>query len=641
VYFKIKAYWYYQLRLLCLQFDPPRELPNVSKLLTDLRKWIKDRGVNVSTGFTAEQPLRARCVISELSILYSYLRSNRKSYFLGGVFLLGTNAFALMIPWFLKLAVESFQQPAATSHSPAFYALLIIVAAVVQGILRVFSRTTLLHAARRIEYEIREELYARLLSLDLPYFSRERTGDLLSRFANDLTNVRMLTGFGILNVINTVIIYSTALALMVRLSPILTLSASIPFPIMILIVKRISASMFRRSKKAQEELARLSSKVEENVSAAPLIRAYCREEGETAAFREISEAYVASNMAMARLRGFMIPVMASTGALGTLIVLFLGGSRVIAGEMSLGDFVAFNGYLSMLIWPTIILGWILNLVQRGAASMSRLNHVLSARPTVTEPTAPVELPEIKGAIEFRNLSFGYEGEPFLQGLSLTIAPGMKVGFAGPIGSGKSTLVRLVPRLYPVADGMIFIDGVDVNTVPLRQLRQSIGFVPQESFLFSRTIRDNIGYGREESSGAEIETAASMAGFAPDVERFPNRYDTLVGERGVTLSGGQKQRGAIARALVKDPAILILDDPLSAVDTRTEETILESLATCYGKRTVLIVSHRLSALRACDLIVVLDRGRIVERGSHDQLLALEGRYAAIWREQQLRKEIETF
>ena len=585
--------------------------------------------------------LDARCVISELSLLYSYLWSNRKAYFLGGVFLLGTNAFALTIPWLLKLAVESFQQPAATGHSPAFYALLIIVAAVTQGITRIFSRTTLLHAARLIEFEIREELYRRLMSLDLPYFSREKTGDILSRFANDLTNVRMLTGFGVLNVINTLIVFSTALALMMRISPMLTLSAVIPFPIMILIVKRISASMFRRSKTAQEELARLSSKVEENVSAAPLIRAYCREEGETAMFREISEAYVASNMAMARLRGFMIPVMIATGALGTLIVLFLGGSRVISGELTLGDFVAFNGYLSMLIWPTIILGWILNLIQRGAASMSRLNHVLSARPAVAEPTAPVELPEIKGGIEFRNLSFGYGSEPFLQGISLKISPGMKVGFAGPIGSGKSTLVRLIPRLYPVADGMIFIDGVDVNSLPLRQLRQAIGFVPQESFLFSRTIRDNIGYGRKEASGADIETAARMAGFAPDVERFPNRYDTLVGERGVTLSGGQKQRGAIARALVKDPGILILDDPLSAVDTSTEEKILESLAACYGTRTVLIVSHRLSALRACDLIVVLDGGRIVERGSHEHLLALDGRYAAIWREQQLRKEIETF
>ena len=347
---------------------------------------------------------------------------------------------------------------------------------------------------RRIEYQIREELYARVLSLDLAYFSRERTGDILSRFANDLTNVRMLVGFGILSIINTFIIYTAALVLMVRLSPTLTLCAVIPFPVMILIVKRISASMFQRSKKAQEELARLSSRIEENASAAILVRAYCREEEETAAFRNVSEKYVASNMAMARLRGFMIPVMSSTGALGTLIVLFLGGRQVISGALTLGDFVAFNGYLSMLIWPTIILGWILNLMQRGAASMSRLNHVLGARATVTEPSAPVDLPKIQGAIEFRNLSFGYGSGELLQGISLSVTRGMKVGFAGPIGSGKSTLVRLIPRLYPTSAGMLFIDGVDVNDIPLRQLRAAIGFVPQESFLFSRTIGDNIAYG---------------------------------------------------------------------------------------------------------------------------------------------------
>jgi ATP-binding cassette subfamily B multidrug efflux pump len=559
--------------------------------------------------------------------------------------------------------VESFQHHRSALHTPGYYALLIVIAALLQGIIRIFSRTTLLHAARRIEFLIREDLYSRLISLDLPYFSRERTGDILSRFSNDLTNIRMLIGFGVLNIINTAIVFTAALALMARISPLLTLCAVIPFPAMILAVKRISASMFRRSKRAQEDLARISGKVEENVSAAAVIKAYCREDGETAAFREISASYLESNMGMARLRGLMIPVMAATGALGTLIILFLGGSRVISGEMTLGDFVAFNGYLAMLTWPTIIMGWILNLMQRGAASMSRLNHVLAARATVTEPDMPAEFDRIEGKIEFRNLCFSYEPGPettahpsppsesdregvsrgvngsSLKEISLVIGKGMKVGIVGPLGSGKSTLVKLVPRLYPVPDGMLFIDGRDVNSLPLRRLRDAIGFVPQESFLFSRPIIDNIGYGREGAQPDEIEAAARMAGLAADLERFPDGYDTMVGERGMALSGGQKQRAAIARALLKDPPILILDDPLSAVDTRTEETILENLAGYYGDRTVLLVSHRLSALRDCNLVIVLDSGRIVEQGSHEELLSRDGRYASIWREQQLRAEIE--
>jgi ATP-binding cassette subfamily B protein len=589
--------------------------------------------------------------IQEFFLLIRYIRESRRSYLLGALFLVGTNGFALLIPWLLKLAIDGLRQPHSAPHSPAYYAALIIAAALLQGIIRIFSRTTLLHAGRRIEYLIREDLYAKLLSLDLPYFSRERTGDIMSRFSNDLTNVRMLLGFGVLNVINTAIVYVAALFLMAHISPHLTLCAIIPFPLTIIVVKRMSASMFRRSVRAQEVLSRLTSRVEENVSAAAVVKAYCREDAEIEAFSGTSLRYLECNMGMARIRGAMIPVMAATGALGTLIVLFVGGSRVISGELTLGDFVAFNGYLAMLVWPTLMLGWILNLLQRGAASMSRLNGVLDARATVTEPTVPEKLETIGGDMEFRNLGFSYDGNAegeqsadnsfSLKGISLTIKKGMRVGFVGPIGSGKSTLMRLIPRLYPVGDGRIFIDGVDVNRLPLRQLRAAIGFVPQESFLFSRTMGDNIGYGKEGAATEEIEAAARLARLAGDVERFPDGYATLVGERGVTLSGGQKQRAAIARALLKNPAILILDDPLSAVDARTEEEILGSLAGYYGDRTVLIVSHRLSALRDCNLIVVLDNGRVVEQGNHGELLALGGRYAAIHQEQQLRQEIEGY
>jgi ATP-binding cassette subfamily B protein len=541
----------------------------------------------------------------------------------------------------MKLAVESLQFPHRALHAPGWYAGAIILAALGQGVIRIFSRTTLLHAARRIEYRIREDLYARLLALDLPWFDQKRTGDILSRFANDLTNVRMLLGFGVLNIINTVVVYIAALALMLRISPFLTLCAVVPFPLMILAVKRLSASMFRRSRRAQEELARLSSQVEENVSAMTVVKAYCREEAQIEAFGETSSRYLDCNMGMAILRGAMIPIMAGAGAIGTLIILLLGGERVIAGVLTLGDFVAFSGYLAMLVWPTIIMGWILNLMQRGAASMARLNEVLDAQPTVREPAEPGTGAAIRGAIEFRSLSFSYGSVTVLDDISLAIPAGARIGIVGPVGSGKSTLVRLIPRLYPTPDGHIFIDGTDINRLSIRELREAIGFVPQESFLFSRTLGENIGIGRGGANLTEIHTATRLASLANEVARFPHGYETLVGERGVTLSGGQRQRAAIARALLKDPAILILDDPLSAVDARTEEEILSGLATFYGNRTVLIVSHRLSAVRACDLIVVLDSGRIAEQGSHGELLARDGLYAAMWREQQLREEIERY
>lgn len=571
------------------------------------------------------------------------MRSCRRTYLFGAVCLVGTNAFALLVPWLLKLAVESLRNPSAASRSAAWYGGAIIGAAIVHGVIRIFSRTTLLHAARRIEYAIREDLYGKLLSMDMPYFERGRTGDLMSRFANDLTNIRMLLGFGVLNVINTALIYVAAIALMARINPSLTLWAVIPFPLMIIAAKGITRRMFHHSRRAQEELARLTSQAEESIAAAVVVRSYCREDATVAAFEEIGRRYLRRNMTMARLRGLLLPIMAATSALGTLIVLFLGGQRVIDGAMTLGDFVAFNGYLAMLVWPTIIFGWILNLIQRGAASMARLNEVFDAVPRVTEPEEPAGAWPVRGEIELRGVRFSYGGAgdaspPVLDGVSLIVPSGSRLGVVGPVGSGKSTLVRLLARLYPVPGGQIFLDGTDINRIPLSRLRSAIGFVPQESFLFSRTVRENIAYGKEGAAGEEVEVAARLASLDGDVLRFAGGYDTVVGERGVTLSGGQKQRTAIARALLKDPAVLILDDPLSAVDAQTEEAILESLSGYWGDRTVVIVSHRLSAVRECDRIIVLKDGVIAEQGSHDDLLARNGLYGAMWREQQIQREI---
>lgn len=567
-----------------------------------------------------------RSRLTELTALLPFLQGLRWRYAAGTLLLVITNGCALLIPWLMKLAIDGLQQPAAARFTPSGIALLIAATAVVYAVVRIFSRTVILNAARLLEFAIREALFARLTLLDPGFFSRERTGDILSRFANDLTNLRMLTGFGVLSLLNTAIIYLAALWLMVGISPLLTLAAVAPLPLMILAVRALSSRIFQLSREVQEQLAGISSLTEETVGAIRLIKSYCREAHFDQLFAQATAKNLAKNLALARVRGIVMPIMGWAAGLGTLAVLYLGGRQVIADQITLGQFVAFSGYLALLVWPTASLGWILTMMQRGAASMARLNELLTAQPTVVDPPVPRHLHALGTGLEFRGLCFSYGERRVLQDISLQVTPGERIGITGPVGSGKSTLLRLIARLLPVQPGMLLVDGHDITTVAIDSYRRLIGYVPQEAQLFSRSIQENVAYG---GTGA-VTDAVARAGLATDLAGFADGLQTVVGERGITLSGGQRQRVALARALVREPQLLVLDDPLAAVDAGREDEILEALSANWGDKTVLIVSQRLSAFRDCHRVLVLDEGRIVEEGPPALLLQHGGRYAKLAR-----------
>lgn len=536
-----------------------------------------------------------------------------------------TNGCALLIPWLLKLAVEEFRQPSVFGHSPGEYAAAIAALGLLHCLVRIWSRTTILHAARLVEFRVREALFNRLLGLDLSFYSREGTGDILSRFSNDLTNVRMLAGFGAMSLLNTAMVYLAAVWLMLLISPWLTLAAVGPLPLMVLLVRRVSDRVFTLSRETQEELARLSSLAEETVTAVRLVKSYCRELHFSELFSQASGRCLTKNLELARLRGLVVPIMSVATGAGVLAVLYVGGRQVISGTISLGDFVAFSGYLALLVWPTAVIGWVLTLLQRGAASMERLNELLTAESSLAHRSAG-HAATLHQGLELRQLSFNYAGHPVLYDINCCIRVGERVGITGPVGSGKSTLLRLIARLLPVEPGRQFLDGQDVTDLSLTSVRRLIGYVPQEAFLFSRSINDNIVYGGEGDALQGVE----RAGLTTDLAGFSQGMATLVGERGVTLSGGQRQRVALARALVREPALLLLDDPLAAVDAGREEEILDALAANWQGKTVLMVSQRLSAFRDCQRVLVLDEGRIVEDGPPAELQARGGCYAELAR-----------
>jgi ATP-binding cassette subfamily B protein len=495
--------------------------------------------------------------------------------------------------------------------------------------------------SREIEYEIRNDLFAHLTRLPLRYYQSRRIGDVMSRAVNDMSAVRMVLGPGIMYAATTVATAAFASALMLRISPWLLASALLPLLLVSFLVRRYGRRIHDRFERVQEQLASLSALVQENLSGARVVRAYAQEPSERARFEAANDEYLRRNRALIRTFGALYPGIQLFVGTGAVLVLWLGGRMVIGGAISLGEFVAFSAYLAMLHWPMIALGWVINLFERGEASMGRIAAILDEVPEIRDGEGAA-MGAITGRLEFRDLTFSHDGRRVLQDVSLEVPAGTTVAIVGPTGSGKSTLVSLLPRLYDPPPGSVFVDGRDIREIPLATLRSAIGFVPQESFLFSDTVLENVAFGlrREQGDGASrAEWAAGVAQLDKDVQDFPAGYESFVGERGITLSGGQKQRTALARALAIDPRILVLDDALSSVDTDTEEAILNGLEDVRRGRTTLLVSHRVSTVKDADLIVVLREGRIVERGRHEDLVARGGYYTELHARQLLEEAVE--
>lgn len=595
--------------------------------------------------------------LSKLSRLAACAKRYRLRLAIGVVCVTLSNLAGAVSPLVLKHAIDSLG--AFISKERLFYfGALILLFAVLEGVFLFLMRRIMIGASRLMEYDLRNDLFAHLLGLSRRYYQNHRTGDIMSRATNDLNAVRMMLGPGIMYSVNTLIRLAIVVFLMLRINGALTLFALLCVPAVAFSVKYFGAVIHHRYEKIQETFSEISARVQENLSGVRVIKAFTQEESEILEFKRLSQEYIHKNLQLIRVWGLFYPVLGFLLGLGGVFVLWYGGRQVIAGRMTLGDFVAFNAYLGILTWPMVALGWVINIVERGTASAGRMNQILDARPEIFDESVKIhraqgvsrrggppavlvdasQTPPIRGEIEVRNVSFAYNGQPVLKNINLRIPQGATYAIVGETGSGKTTLVSLLARVYDVTEGEIRIDGLPLAQYSLCTLRSNLGYVPQETFLFSETIGDNIAFGVEKASLETIREAARLGDILPDIEDFSKRFDTMIGERGITLSGGQQQRTAIARALIRNPRILVLDDALSSVDTATEERILGYLKEVMGGRTSILISHRVSTVKFADQIIVLKGGEIVERGTHEELAARDGYYSDLYQKQLLEEEL---